>query len=169
MSAMDEAWPVNKTGWLVIEEHCEDGTWDGSATSEDPRRANLFWKDAIEIVVMPHARISELESDLARKTLALEWYADPKRYLSQAHDGEALVELENDMGQLALDALSETCPNPLLEELRVLRALIANAADQLDGIKYELSASVYTLEDDEFETVFHVRDILQCALKKGRG
>jgi hypothetical protein len=34
----------------------------------------------------------------------------------------------------------------------------------LDGIKYDLEASVYTLTDDEFETVFSTRDDLDLAL-----
>lgn len=38
------------------------------------------------------------------------------------------------------------------------------ARRQLDNIKYELYGSVYTLEDDEFETTFFVRDCAEKAL-----
>ena len=36
----------------------------------------------------------------------------------------------------------------------------------LDKIKFELYASVYTLEDDEFEKTFFIRDVAQQALDK---
>lgn len=36
----------------------------------------------------------------------------------------------------------------------------------LDAIKYDLNAGVYTLEDDEFETVFTVRDNAHRALQE---
>ena len=36
----------------------------------------------------------------------------------------------------------------------------------LDTIKFDLSASVYTLEDDEFETVFYVRDRIHEIIKE---
>ncbi len=50
-------------------------------------------------------------------------------------------------------------------EVESLRQAIREAAKLLDGIKFELSASVYTLEDDEFETVFFVRDVLTAVLE----
>lgn len=47
-----------------------------------------------------------------------------------------------------------------------LKATMKNAADELDSIEYDLYASVYTLSDDKFGTVFHVRDELYEALKE---
>lgn len=49
-----------------------------------------------------------------------------------------------------------------------LVAVVEQAAKTLDTIKYDLNASVYTLEDDEFGLVFHVRDALQVALVEYR-
>jgi hypothetical protein len=52
---------------------------------------------------------------------------------------------------------------------RKARELAAEIADlnakRLDGIKYDLEASVYTLTDDEFETTFFVRDCLSADFK----
>lgn len=45
-----------------------------------------------------------------------------------------------------------------------LKETMRIASRWLDNIKYDLEASVYTLEDDEFETVFAARDILDEAL-----
>jgi hypothetical protein len=136
--------------------------------------------EALKEIAALRARTLELEADLARKTLALEDIGKDatddelpfdleRAHESPEEEARLWMKLAIKRRNLARAALADTPANPLLDELKVLRALIANAADQLDGIKYELSASVYTLEDDEFETVFHVRDILQCALKKGRG
>lgn len=43
---------------------------------------------------------------------------------------------------------------------------IARASRFLDGIKFELYASVYTLTDDEFEKTFAARDLLDDGLRR---
>jgi len=52
------------------------------------------------------------------------------------------------------------------DHIKKLEHTIEQAAALLDDIKYDLNASVYTLEDDEFATVFYVRDLLQAMLPK---
>lgn len=47
----------------------------------------------------------------------------------------------------------------LLDDLETLE-------NQLDSIKYELEASVYTVEDDEFAKAFFVRDQLYLLRKR---
>lgn len=44
------------------------------------------------------------------------------------------------------------------------RQALEENSKRLDAIKYELEASVYTLTDDEFGTVFFVRDMLDNTL-----
>ena len=56
-------------------------------------------------------------------------------------------------------------PNELL--LKALEALEKNSK-LLDGIKSELNASVYTLTDDEFEMVYHVRDLSDIVIAEIR-
>jgi outer membrane murein-binding lipoprotein Lpp len=53
-----------------------------------------------------------------------------------------------------------------LEAARELAEAAQTASRLLDGIKYELSGSVYTLTDDEFDGVFDARDRLDAALAK---
>jgi hypothetical protein len=43
-------------------------------------------------------------------------------------------------------------------------AAMRRGSKWLDGIKYDLEASVYSVEDDEFSTVFATRDDLDLAL-----
>lgn len=57
----------------------------------------------------------------------------------------------------------------LEEQNKILREELSSAARRLDGIKFDLYASVYTLTDDEFETVFSVRDSIQQALARVSG
>lgn len=52
------------------------------------------------------------------------------------------------------------------EREKVMREALWRAEKLLDGIIYELECSVYTLTDDEFGTVFFVRDICQEALAR---
>lgn len=59
-------------------------------------------------------------------------------------------------------------PKKKIEELEAenkkFRGELKRASSVLDGIKYSLCASVYTLTDDEFEKVFYVRDQIDIAL-----
>lgn len=52
-----------------------------------------------------------------------------------------------------------------LELLREARGALSDASWKLNSIKYELESSVYTLTDDEFSTVFLVRDCIDETLK----
>jgi hypothetical protein len=54
----------------------------------------------------------------------------------------------------------------LVYENVTMREAINTSIKALDGIKSELSASVYTVEDDEFETIYFVRGMLLAALAK---
>jgi len=47
----DEAvnWPKKPTGWLVIEDHSEDGSWSGHAYSYDPRGQSVHAEGAVPI------------------------------------------------------------------------------------------------------------------------
>jgi len=63
----------------------------------------------------------------------------------------------------------EQSVSKLESQLKVAVGALELAERRLDGIKYELEASIYTLEDDEFETVFFVRDCAIEALAKIRG
>ena len=56
----------------------------------------------------------------------------------------------------------------MVEEHMRFKEVIQKSAKALDSIKFELNQSVYTLEDDQFETTFYVRDILQEALSDPR-
>lgn len=51
-------------------------------------------------------------------------------------------------------------------DCETLRLTMAGSSKCLDGIKYDLEASVYTLEDDEFEKVFFVRDTIDEILTR---
>lgn len=47
----DTDWPVIEDGWLVLEDHCEDGHWSGSASSR--KGGNIVWEtEAIPIKVL---------------------------------------------------------------------------------------------------------------------
>lgn len=54
---------------------------------------------------------------------------------------------------------------PKADQIKILADEMKTASKLLNGIKSELSASVYTVEDDEFETIYFVRDMLDKALK----
>lgn len=56
----------------------------------------------------------------------------------------------------------------LQEENARMKAVVDAAragSHLLNNIKFDLDCSVYTLTDDEFETTFYVRDLLDLALK----
>lgn len=52
----------------------------------------------------------------------------------------------------------------LAECLQKAVELLKLSSRRLDGIKSELYASVYTVTDDEFETIYSVRDQIDLAL-----
>jgi len=45
-------WPLKRYGMLAIDSQSEDGYWDGAATSENARGANLAWIDPIDIAII---------------------------------------------------------------------------------------------------------------------
>lgn len=63
----------------------------------------------------------------------------------------------------SVDQMSEA-DHRLKQANERMKEVLSRGAAALDGIKSELDGSIYTLEDDEFETVYYVRDILQQAL-----
>ena len=54
----------------------------------------------------------------------------------------------------------------LKAQLEIAVEALKTSERVLDKIKFELYASVYTLEDDEFEKTFFIRDVAQQALDK---
>lgn len=81
----------------------------------------------------------------------------PKFYeLKDKDDGS---QWELDLEALCQLALRGLAAEGLIEALET-------TSKQLDAIKYELCASVYTLEDGEFGKVFDVRDVADEALLK---
>ena len=70
-----------------------------------------------------------------------------------------------DLVPLIAAALSAAYEAGVMDEREILLGPIKQTAALLDGIKYELYASVYTLVDDEFETTFWCRDILLEAVQ----
>ena len=54
----------------------------------------------------------------------------------------------------------------LKQIVEVCKEALKTSERVLDKIKFELYASVYTLEDDEFEKTFFIRDVAQQALDK---
>lgn len=74
----------------------------------------------------------------------------------------------NDMARLygpAAVVLQRDIEN-LEARLAVAVEALGSASKLLNNIKYDLEASVYTLTDDEFATVFYVRDRCDEALAK---
>src|SRR6185436_1793092 len=57
----------------------------------------------------------------------------------------------------------------LYRALEVYEEALGITEKVLDGIKYDLEASVYTLEDDEFAQVFFIRDTAHKALETVKG
>lgn len=70
-------WPVNPEGFLLIEDHSEDGEWSGHAFSYDPRRASLALAsaDVHAVVLKSHhdAVLASIEADKSRLISALNW------------------------------------------------------------------------------------------------
>lgn len=44
-------WPLDRYGQMVIEDHCEDGTWSGQVASGYSTGANLAWQDPIDMMI----------------------------------------------------------------------------------------------------------------------
>lgn len=69
-------WPVKPNGWLIIEDHSEDGSWSGHAYSYDPRGSSINAEGARPVWLTPPAPKDEMVLKLERIAAAAARWRD---------------------------------------------------------------------------------------------
>lgn len=98
----------------------------------------------------------------AQKEIHVIEYIDFNRVKAERDELAALLKDRDDDWKRIQDA--ERSRDEWMAMAEKLDKLMKACSGDLDGIKYELEASVYTLTDYEYGTVFFVRDQLDRAL-----
>ena len=117
---------------------------------EAAAKKSVSWNDNAQTLFAMGARWADLNPDKA-ESLCPQCKDEYKR---------GAMELDMCFGCLINSA------HQIQAKLAIAVEALGQASKKLDNIKYDLETSVYTLTDEEFETVFWVRDECDRALEK---